>query len=143
MLVATTLLAIGVVAVLGAVATTTESSYMADRLQQATLLAQQQLGQAQMQAGSLSAGDTSGDFSPGYPDIHWHQSVQASQYPGLYQVTLQVTWGTPARQSMRQFVTYINSTMASNIQQGLINGTTPASQATTSGTSGSSTSGEE
>src|SRR5579862_5851862 len=133
MLVATILLAVGVTAVLAAIGNSSDSTYTSDRLQQATLLAQQQLEQTEMQAGSLTAGDTSGNFSPTYPDITWHQNVQTTQYPNLYLVTLQVMWGPLNRPSMRQFVTYINSAMAQNIQTGLINGTTPAGSTTTGG----------
>jgi type II secretory pathway pseudopilin PulG len=134
MIVATLLLAIGVSAAMLALSTSSQASYKAERVQTAALLAQKQMTEIELQAAQnkLSGGDQTGDFGLQYPEYQWKESVEATNYPELFKVTLTVMWDLghfPHSQAV--FTTYL-----SNPQ----NATTQATQAQSNGTASSTTS---
>ncbi len=94
MIVATVILAVGIVGAAGAYNAATRASAAASDIQTAAMLAQQQLSQTETQsAGNLSGGDTEGDFGADHPGFHWKQSVAATDYTNLFQVSVTVQWG--------------------------------------------------
>jgi type II secretion system protein I len=94
MIVATVILAVGIVGAAAAFNSATRASAMASEIQIATMLAQQQLSQTETQAqGNLTGGDTEGDFGADYPGYHWKQSISATDYTNLFQVSVTVSWG--------------------------------------------------
>ena len=127
MIVATMVLAIGVMGAMAAFNVAAKASRTASDLQTATMLAEQQLNNTAVQQalqGSLSGGDTEGDFED-YPGFHWKQSIDTTDYTSsnnLYQVSVTITWGGVRKQS-RTISTYmisqnIQSTNGSNSSTG-------------------------
>jgi hypothetical protein len=131
MIVATVVLAIGVMGAIAAFNIATKASRKASDLQTATMIAEQQLNNTAVEQalqGTLTGGDSEGD-SEDYPGFHWKQTVDSTDYTTtyyLYQVTVTVTWGG-TRQESRTISTY----MVSN--QNAQNGTNTT---TTGGTTG-------
>ncbi len=127
MVVATLILAIGVVGASTAFNAATKASTLAAETQTASLLAQQQLETTETQAaGQLSGGDTEGDFGADYPGYHWKQSITSTDYTYLFQVAVTVSWGpNPARE--RTVTTYMVNTQ---------NNTSTTSGTSTGGTGG-------
>src|SRR5579871_1963008 len=108
MIVATLLLAIGVVAALAAISTGIQATYKADRLQTAALLAERKLGQIELEASNLTGGDQQGDFGKLYPEFRWRESVESTSYPDLFQVTVTIQWDlNNPRPQERQYITYL------------------------------------
>ena len=136
MIVATVLLAVGVVATLGAIHAAAQTTQAADGAQMSALLAQKQLTQLELQPDQLTGGDQQGEFGDEYPGYKWQQSVEATDYANLFKVTLTVSWGSGNDQHKREFITYLNNGQ----QITNPNGVTPGS-ATTTGTQGSGTGG--
>ncbi|HLK58697.1 MAG TPA: prepilin-type N-terminal cleavage/methylation domain-containing protein, partial [Chthonomonadaceae bacterium] len=83
MIVATLILTIGVVGAMTALSMATRASGYAQEIQNATLLAQQQLNDTQVHSDTLSGGDTEGDFDDPYSGYHWKQSVETTDYQKL------------------------------------------------------------
>ena len=106
MIVATVLLAIGVVASLTAISSATKTTKVADDYTTATLLAQQQLATIETQLESLTGGTQNGDFGDNYRGFKWEQNTETTDYPNLYRVTLTVNWGQGAKPNSLQIVTY-------------------------------------
>ena len=128
MIVATVILAVGIVGAAGAFNAATRASATASEIQIATMLAQQQLSQTETQAqGNLSGGDTEGDFGADYPGYRWKQSVTATDYTNLFQVSVTVTWGS-APGHEKTVTTYLV-----NVQQQQPSTTTSTSTGTASG----------
>lgn len=128
MIVATLVLAIGIVGAASAFSAATKASALAADTQTASLLAQQQLEQTETQAaGQLTGGDTEGDFGADYPGYHWKQSITSTDYTYLFQVSVTVTWGpNPPRE--RTVTTYLVNTQT--------NTSTSTTTAPTGGTGG-------
>jgi Tfp pilus assembly protein PilV len=128
MIVATVVLAIGVVGATTAFNSATKVSSAASDIQLAALLAQQQINQTEVNGqGTISPGDSDGDFGSDYPGFKYHQSVTSTDYTYLLQVTVTVKWGAnPERQ--RSVTTYLVNTQS--------NTSTSTSTSTTGGTGG-------
>ncbi len=92
MIVATVLLAIGVVASLLSYAAAARLSVSAINRTTATFLAQQQLTSLQDNPNGLPTGNQNGDFGPQYPGFTWQSEVDSSEFPSLDQVRLVVQW---------------------------------------------------
>ena len=127
MVVATLILAIGVVGATTAFNAATKASSLAAETQTASLLAQQQLETTETQsAGQLSGGDTEGDFGAEHPGYHWKQSITSTDYTYLFQVAVTVSWGSsPARE--RTVTTFMVNKQ---------NNTSPATSGTSTGGTG-------
>lgn len=109
MIVATLLLALAVVGALVAYTAATQSSALSERLHTASLLAQKQLTELELQADSLSGGEQQGNFGEQYPEYRWQQIVEPTEFQNLYRVTLTVQWGPTNAPRERSFVTFIRS----------------------------------
>ena len=109
MIVATVLLAIGVVGTMGAIHTAAQTTLLADGAQTAALLAQKQITQTELQPSQLSGGDQQGDFGDEYAGYKWQQNTEATDYPNLFKVTLTITWGGLNDAHKREFVTYLSN----------------------------------
>lgn len=127
MIVATVVLGIGVVGTSTAFRAATKAAAAAKDLQTATLLAQQQIEQVEVNGqGQISAGDTDGDFGATYPGFRYHQSVTSTDYTYLLQVTVTVEWSAnPVRQ--KSVTTYLMNTEPTS---------TTSTTSTTGGTGG-------
>jgi prepilin-type N-terminal cleavage/methylation domain-containing protein len=109
MIVATVVLAIGVIGTVGAFNAATKASVVASEQQTATMLAQKQIAEAETQAeGNITGGESDGDFGIDYPGFRWKQSITATDYTYLFQISVTVSWG-PAPQRQRTVTTYLVS----------------------------------
>lgn len=120
MIVATTLLALGVLASMVALSSSTQATTVSEQNHVAALLGQKRLSELELQPDSLGSGDQGGDFGEQYPGYSYKQSVEATDYPNLFQVTVTVQWqsGTATRQ--RAFTTFLRNdtnTIQNNINQ--------------------------
>lgn len=143
MIIAATLLVVGVAGALGAIGASTRTASYASQIQTAALLAQRQLAETASQPDSLSSGgDQEGSFDDPYSNYHWKQSVEATDYPNLFKVTVTVTWGSSVNPSQREITTFLRSDQATVTQQTQQNYTsyqnnqTTTSAGTTGGASG-------
>jgi prepilin-type N-terminal cleavage/methylation domain-containing protein len=126
MIVATVLLAIGIVGTMGAIHAASQTTLLADGAQTAALLAQKQITQMELQPDQLTGGDQQGDFGDEYAGYKWQQNTEATDYPSLFKVTMTITWGGFNDTHKREFVTYLSN--------GQYTPTTQAGVATTTGT---------
>jgi Tfp pilus assembly protein PilV len=109
MIVATVVLAIGVVGTVGAFNAATKASTIAAEQQTATLLAQKQIAEAEVNMqGNITGGESDGDFAPDYPAYHWKQSITATDYTYAFQISVTVSWGPPP-QKERTVTSYLVS----------------------------------
>jgi general secretion pathway protein I len=130
MIVATLLLAIGVVGAMIALSSSVRANYAAERLQTAALLAQRKLTEIELQPDSLTGGDQQGDFGSQYPEFHWRESVESTDYPDLYRVTVTVQWDLKGVSPREQaYVTYLRNPQNTQNQ----NGSSPSSSTGTAG----------
>lgn len=106
MIVATLLLAIGVVAALIAISAATRATAAANDYTTATLLAQQRFAEIAAQPDQLTGGQQEGDFGADYPGFAWQQSVEPAGVAGLVRVTLIIEWGSGLTRRSASFVTY-------------------------------------
>jgi type II secretion system protein I len=143
MIIASLLLVIGVTAALGAMGASTRTASYAAEIQTAALLAQKQLAETASQPSTLSSGgDQEGSFDDPYSAYHWRQSVEATDYPNLFKVTMTVTWGPSFHTSQREIVTYLRSDQSTITQQIQTNYTSyQNNQTTTSSTTPGGASG--
>ena len=130
MIIATLILGLAVVGAMTAINFATRSSGYAEQIQTATLLAQQQLGDAEQHSDTLSGGDSEGDFDQSNSSYHWKQSVETTDYQNLFKVTVTVQWGEKNSPHERSLTTYIRSDQNQQGQTGS-SGTTGASGSTT------------
>ncbi|MDE2126405.1 MAG: type II secretion system protein [Armatimonadetes bacterium] len=107
MIVATMLLAIGVCAAMAAISSSVRAQDKARSIQTASLLAAQQLNSAVENIQNISPGSTSGSFAPQHPNYHYNQTIAATSFQDLYQVSVQVMWGSPQNPQERTLATYI------------------------------------
>lgn len=110
MIVATVLLAIGVVASLLSYAAAARLSASAINRTTATFLAQQQLTSLQDDPNGLSTGNQNGDFGPQYPGFTWQSEIDASEFPSLDQVRLVVQWQSGLLTHSVELDTYLPAT---------------------------------
>lgn len=130
MIVATVLLAVGVVATLSAIHGAAQTTLLADGAQTAAMLAQRQISQLELQPDQLSGGNQQGNFGDEYPGYSWQQAAEATDYPNLFQVTMTIRWGGANDTHQRDFVTYLSNGQAAP---------TPNSTGTTGSTTGTGT----
>ncbi|HZO87604.1 MAG TPA: prepilin-type N-terminal cleavage/methylation domain-containing protein [Chthonomonadaceae bacterium] len=107
MIVATLLLAIGVVGALTAISTATRASGMAEQIQTAALLARRRLTEVELQPEALVGGEQQGNFGAEYPGYLWRQSVETTGYPDLFKVTLTLRWGPVGHPYERVYTTFL------------------------------------
>lgn len=126
MIVATVLLATGVVAAMGAIHGAAQTTMLADGAQTAAMLAQRQITQLELQPDQLSGGAQQGSFGDEFPGYTWQQNAEATDYPNLFQVTMTIRWGGVNDTHQRDFVTYLSNGQAAQTQTGTTATTTKA-----------------
>lgn len=109
MVVATFILAIVIISVMGAFASLTQANSKAQFMQTAALLAEKKISEMEMKATSLSGGDQQGDFGEEYPTYRWKQSVESTDYPKLFKVSMTIQWGSGNPSEQRLFTSYIRT----------------------------------
>ncbi len=121
MIVAAVLLAIGIAATLGAIASATQATGAASRIEKAALLAQQRITELSIQPDSLRSGEDRGNFAEPNSEFRYIQQVEGTEFETLFRVTVVVQWGSPDHIQERQYTTYLSSTQnqpAQNDQNG-------------------------
>ncbi len=110
MIVATFLLAIGIIGAMGAFSMATGASTTASRFHQAALLAQSRLTELELHPETLGGGgETQGDFGEEAPGFRYVQKVESSEFQNLFRVTVTIAWGDPEHPGEREFITYLRN----------------------------------
>lgn len=118
MVVATLLLAIGVVSALICISSATRASIVASQYRQAVRLAQQRIAEMESQPDSISSGDSQGDFGSDSPGYRWKQTAENTDFTNVLKVTLTVQWDNGVNGRSIQIVTYEQNTPLPNSQTG-------------------------
>jgi hypothetical protein len=106
MIVATLLLAIGVVACLGAIGASTRATTVAKEYTTATLLADRHISELESDPNMLRSGEQSGDFGDEYPGFTWSHSIEQTDITGLLQVSVTIEWTDGVSRNSALFTTY-------------------------------------
>ena len=106
MIVATLLLAIGVVACLGAIGSSTRATTVAKEYSTASLLADRHFAELSSDPTMLTSGEQSGDFGQDYPGFTWTQSIQQTDITGLLQISVTIQWTDGVSRNSAVFTTY-------------------------------------
>ena len=117
MIVAGFILSVAVVAAVTAFSTVTRVNGKAEIMQTSALLARQHFAELEQQADSLSGGDQQGDFGAAYLGYKWQRTVEATDYPNLFKVTLMITWGTAGRPQEYSYTTFMRTDQNMTDQQ--------------------------
>jgi hypothetical protein len=117
MIVATFILSVAIVAAMTALSTVTRVNGKAEVMQVTGLLARQHFSELEQQADSLSGGDQQGDFGSGYLGYKWQRTVEATDYPNLFKVTLTITWGGGSRAEQYVYTTFLRTDQNTTDQQ--------------------------
>jgi len=112
MTVSVVLLAIGAVAALSCIASGTNAVAVSAEYTTATLLAGQKMAEARQQADSLTGGEQQGEFGEQYPGYSWVRSAEATEFDGLFKITLTISWRSGMARRTAAFVTYQRATSA-------------------------------
>jgi prepilin-type N-terminal cleavage/methylation domain-containing protein len=111
MIVATVLLAVGILGALVAFTSATRASRIADQMQTAGLLGQRKLSDIETQSQFQNGGSQQGNFDD-YPGFRWQSDIAQTSYQYLYKVTVTIQWGEGADMRARDFVTYMVDTQS-------------------------------
>jgi len=117
MIVAGFILSIAIVAAVSAFSTVTLVNGKAEVMQTSGLLARQHFTDLEQQADSLSGGDQQGDFGTQYVGYKWQRTVEATDYPNLFKVTLTITWGSGSQPQSYEYTTYLRNDANTTDQQ--------------------------
>jgi len=101
LMIAISLLTLGLVGVLGAFAKSADTLRRAQDHLEATSLAKREMGKLEFSAwrdGSLPGGSRSGEFGDLAPRFSWRREVQASEQRGMQEVTVVVIQRLDGRQ---------------------------------------------
>ena len=107
MIVATTLLAVGVVAALAAFSSATRATAAAEQIHTAILLAREKMTEIELQPDTLTGGDQQGQFDDPYAVYRWQEHIETTEYQNLFKVTVTVQWGPQNAPKERAVVTYL------------------------------------
>jgi type II secretory pathway pseudopilin PulG len=107
MVVAVTLLGIGIAAAAACISSATRASGRAEELTAVRLLAREQL--ADLQTEGVSEGEDQGDFGEDRPNFKWRTVATPGQGGGK-QVRLTILWGDEDHPRQQEFVAYARST---------------------------------
>ena len=117
MIVAGFILSVAVVAAVTAFSTVTRVNGKAEVMQTSALLAHQHFSELEQQTSSLSGGDQQGDFGTAYVGYKWQRTVEATDYPQLFKITLTVIWGSGARAEQYVYTTFMRTDENTTDQQ--------------------------
>jgi type II secretory pathway pseudopilin PulG len=109
MIVAGFILAVAIVASVTAFATITRVNGKAEVMQTSALLARQHFADLEQQADSLAGGDQQGDFGKDYAGYSWQRTVEATDYPSLFKVTLTISWGGSGHPQQYDYTTFMRT----------------------------------
>jgi type II secretion system protein I len=107
MVVATVLLALGVVGALACISSATRSTSISSEYTTAALLAQQKLAELEAQPDQIQGGEQSGDFGEEHPTFSWRQQVDSTSITSLMRVTLHIEWKSGSLPRSAQFASYV------------------------------------
>jgi general secretion pathway protein I len=107
MVVATVLLALGVVGALACISSATRSTSISSEYTTAALLAQQRIAELEAAPDQVQGGEQNGDFGEQYPTFTYRQQVETGTVGSLMRVNLTIEWRSGARPRQAQFATYI------------------------------------
>jgi len=116
MIVAGFILSVAVVAATTAFSTITNVNGKAEIMQTSALLAHQRFSDMEQDLTSLSGGDQQGDFGPDYAGYTYTQNVEATDYPGLFKVTLTINWGGGRNPQQYEYTTFMRTDEATSDQ---------------------------
>lgn len=133
MIVATILLAIGVLAAVGVIDGSEHAAATSHDLEIASYLASEKMSDAAIQAseGQINTDQQQGTFSPEHPNLRWQESVQQGQFTNLYLVTITVQWGNPASPHSTEITSDLVNQQSNNGTNG-----SPLSGSATGGSNG-------
>jgi hypothetical protein len=117
MIVAGFILSVALVAAISAFATVTRVNSKAEVMQVSGLLARQHFSELEQQVDSLTGGDQQGDFGTDYLGYKWQRTVEATDYPDLFKVTLTITWGGGSRPQQYVYTTFLRTDQNTTDQQ--------------------------
>ena len=106
MIVATVLLALGVVAALACISSATRSTSIASEYTTASLLVQQRFAELESQPDQIQGGEQNGTFDQ-EPGFRWEQTIETTPASSLFKVTLMIQWRSGNIPRSAQFVTYV------------------------------------
>ena len=109
MIVAGFILAVALVAATTAFSTVTRVNGKAEVMQTSALLAHQHFSELEQQADTLSGGDQQGDFGQSYLGYKWQRTVEATDYPSLFKVTLTVIWGGGGHPQQYEYTSFLRT----------------------------------
>lgn len=107
MVVATVLLALGVVGTLACISSATRSTSISSEYTTAALLAQQKISELEAAPDQIQGGEQTGDFGEEHPTYTWRQQVETGMVASLMRVTLVIEWRSGSRARQAQFATYL------------------------------------
>ena len=93
MIVAGFILSVAIVAAISAFSTVTRVNGKAEIMQTSALLARLHFTDMEQHTDSISGGDQQGDFGSDYLGYKWQRTVEATDYPSLFKITLTINWG--------------------------------------------------
>ncbi len=117
MIVAAFILSVAVVAATTAFSTVTRVNGKAEVMQTSGLLANQHFAELAQQSDSLSGGDQQGDFGSGFLGYRWQRTVEATDYPNLFKITLTISWGGSGRPQQYEYTTFMRTDQNTTDQQ--------------------------
>jgi general secretion pathway protein I len=106
MIVATLVLAIGIVACLGAIAVSTKAAGIAKEYSTASVLAERHFSEIKSDPNMLTSGEQSGEFGEEYPGFRWSQSIDQTDITGLLRVSVTIEWSDGVSSRSALFTTY-------------------------------------
>jgi len=117
MIVAGFILAVALTAATTAFSTVTRVNSKAEVMQTSALLAHQRFSELEQQVDTLSGGDQQGDFGASYAGYKWQQTVEATDYPNLFKVTLTISWGSGNHAQEYAYTTFMRTDENTTDQQ--------------------------
>jgi general secretion pathway protein I len=106
MIVATLVLAIGIVSCLSTLAVSTKAAGLAKQYSTASLLAERHFSEIKSDPNMLTTGEQTGSFGEDYPGYQWSQTIDQTDITGLLRVSLTIEWNDGVSSRSTLFTTY-------------------------------------
>lgn len=104
---AAVLLAIGIAATMGAIASATQATSMSEHFEKSALVAQNLITNLSLQPEQIAPGETHGTSGDPLEGYRYTQRIENGELEYLYRVTIIVEWGDPNHTRRRTFTTYL------------------------------------